>query len=375
MKALQNNYRLLGQVLQERRHLQQLPVLKVVNERSALDPVLRLKLVARLAVVYNHHGLQLPTQQPQILHEHAVRVHAVLSEQAVGDAVVRIHLVQQGVGVLPISESPRNYLLQTRRVDHDFVKHAHALQKLASAGTTIHVHVVHVPLDLHRNDVLAPLRGLERGVDQRFIEVENERLLPRVRFALRTQKRLRSILFRSGRLRAQRLFQRTLIGRTRSSRAATTKQALPKLSVMQRPQANPHLHRGFLLLLLAFFGRRQRRALQRAIGVGGVHGVVQTLGMIEMLKRPRDVGSLRSRKDDGIPLLLHKRCSITKGEKSYLDRYCVASPPPFLDSPCGRVTIERDLVEFVFPGDLAYSLDGGSKDRRLNSSVGRASAS
>ena len=102
---------------------------------------------------------------------------------------------------------------------------------------------------------------------------------------------------------------------------------------------------------------------------------MQTLGMLEMLKRPRDVGSLRSRKDDGIPLLLHKRCSITKGAKSYLDRYCAASPPPFLDSPCGRVTIERDLVEFVFPGDLAYNLDGGSKDRRPNSSVGRASAS
>lgn len=61
-------YRLLRQILQKRDHLDQLPVLHVVDKRHTLDPIVRLELKTHRGVIDHHHRVQVPPQQPQILH-------------------------------------------------------------------------------------------------------------------------------------------------------------------------------------------------------------------------------------------------------------------------------------------------------------------
>ena len=174
-------YRLLGQVLQKGNHLQELPVGHVVDERHALDSVHRLELVADGGVVDHHDGVQTSSQEPEVLDEDAAGVHAVVAEEACGDAVVGVHHVQEGIGVLEVRGEAMRHDLETRCVHDDLVDLAHASDELQRPWTQIDVHVVVVALDLHGDHVAALLRRLERGVHEGLVQVENERLATAVR--------------------------------------------------------------------------------------------------------------------------------------------------------------------------------------------------
>lgn len=79
--------------------------------------------------------------------------------------MIRIHQVQKRICVLEIKVSSHSDLLQTRSVNNHFIQLAHAANELQSARAAIHVHVVNVSVNIHRNNILTVVRGLERGMD------------------------------------------------------------------------------------------------------------------------------------------------------------------------------------------------------------------
>ena len=105
----------------------------------------------------------------------------MVAEEACGDAVVGVHHVQEGIGVLEVRGEAMRHDLETRCVHDDLVDFAHSTKEFGGSGTQIDLHVVVVALDLHGDHVAALLRRLERGVHEGLVQVENERLATAVR--------------------------------------------------------------------------------------------------------------------------------------------------------------------------------------------------
>lgn len=68
--------------------------------------------------------------------------------------MIRIHQVQKRICVLEINVSSHYDLLQTRSVNDHFIQLAHAANELQNAWAAIHVHVVNVSVNIHRNNIL-----------------------------------------------------------------------------------------------------------------------------------------------------------------------------------------------------------------------------
>lgn len=133
MIVIRQKYVLGSQILQEGDHVAQLGIGSIVNERGTLDSVPRLELETLGGIVDDHDGAEVATQQTQVLHKYAIRLNAMVTEETGGDDMIRVHLVQQRICVLNVTEKRNANDAHARRVDHHLVELAHAVDELDRA--------------------------------------------------------------------------------------------------------------------------------------------------------------------------------------------------------------------------------------------------
>lgn len=150
--------------------VQQLAIPGVVNVRPDGDRIRRLQHVRVRIVIDNDRLPQTTTQSRQILHESALHGTTGVPVQSILDVSFSIQHVEQRIRVL--AQAGREY--------HHFELAGHRLQEAVDIGALEDVDGGHSALDLDVDDEVVVAGGLEGGVDEGFIEVQDQRLLAMV---------------------------------------------------------------------------------------------------------------------------------------------------------------------------------------------------
>lgn len=112
----------------------------------------------------------------------------MVSKKTCRDLVVLVHHVEKRIRVLRVSSAAMHHDAQTRGVNNHFVDLAHPAYELQGARTQVHVHIVHIPLDLNGDHILAVVDALKRRVHKGFVQVQDKCLLAPVLFTLLPQE-------------------------------------------------------------------------------------------------------------------------------------------------------------------------------------------